>query len=673
MNSAYGGNRLRTMLDLAVRSDAAIPDYSTEQVRRIANIVLSEDVSGEEASAVLLALIFGACNSCGFSTNLTGFRRRPSACRSSVEEFLSPTHPADCNAGCDPERSLRGNAVHGTCRRRESDGNILPNNRNASEMHSGMLGSPEIPPCSRPRCTPGLRRNIRSNPASVRSIPVVKSGPANSDPGYPKCAATYRRDALSPAAKRNISLGGINRSLRKRRRERSFRSGNQPLFRIPKGIDMTTDEQVCNRGPRKAQPDDSADGSRSSENASNTDTARSSGKSLREPIAQKRIRAFVWDASKQDVTDRTRRVAAWENAPACPEEQFEGLDAKFRSDIKSVEHLHVLDRPSSEIVKPRVSAHAEDKLTLWLPFDTPLSAYWAAESALGQYGMNAVKIDDRIGRIIITSDEAADYGYAPFIKRSFTPKDKRAKAIRPSETKHFLHYLQYASVKRTGDIEQDEFELKLMFTVSNCREIQFRASEELIRHADTNGFLQRPLEEAFEDFKELWDALRTGRRSFCPPSRWDVITMLREKGHLLPADKKHSALRPILSSATFGDIARILENTRLCSIDAIRSSSRTSEAVRARYIAAHVMRWATSKSVAQIGHALGERDHSSVVHGLKQIDAWAKDRPVNARFLDMFCRLADNVGICNALRSNPEMKKRLANIPPLANSSKLSG
>lgn len=673
MNSAYRGNRLRTMIKRTFRGNATIPDYSTQQVRRIASIVLSEEVSGEEAPAILLALVVGSCNSCGFSTNLTGFRRRPSACRSSVEGLLPPARPADSNAGCDPERSLRGNAVHGTCRRRESDGNILPNNRNASEMHSGMPGSPEIPPCSRPRCAPGLRRNIRSNPASARSIPVVKSGPANSGPGYPKCAATYRRDALSPAAKRNISLGGINRSLRKRRRERLFRSGNQPLFRIPKGNDMTTDEQVCNRGPRKAQPDDSASGPRSSENASNTDAARSSGTSLREPIAQKRIRAFVWDASKQDVTDRTRRVAAWENAPACPEERFEGLDAKFRSDIKSVEHLHVLDRPSSEIVKPRVSAHAEDKLTLWLPFDTPLSAYWAAESALGQYGMNAVKIDDRIGRIIITSDEAADYGYAPFIKRSFTPKDKRAKAIRPSETKHFLHYLQYASVMRTGDIEQDEFELKLMFTVSNCREVQFQASEELIRHADTNGFLQRPLEEAFEDFKELWDALRTGRRSFCPPSRWDVITMLREKGHLLPADKKHSALRPILSSATFGDIARILENTRLCSIDAIRSSSRASEAVRARYIAAHVMRWATSKSVAQIGHALGERDHSSVVHGLKQIDAWAKDRPVNARFLDMFCRLADNVGICNALRSNPEMKKRLANIPPLAKSSQLRG
>ena len=128
--------------------------------------------------------------------------------------------------------------------------------------------------------------------------------------------------------------------------------------------------------------------------------------------------------------------------------------------------------------------------------------------------------------------------------------------------------------------------------------------------------------------------------------------MVQENGHLLPADKKHSALRPILSSATFKDIAQILEKTRLCSIDAIRSNSRTSEAERALYIAAHIMRWATIKSAAQIGHALGERDHGPVVHGLKQIDAWAKDRPVNAKFLDMFCRNADNAGICNALRSD---------------------
>lgn len=673
MNNACGGNRFRTMLERTFRGNTTIPDYSTQQVRRIANIVLSEDVSGEDASAVLLALIFGTFERHEFYSNPTGFSRGPSACRPSAEGFLPSARPADSNAGCDLERSLRANAAHRTCRHREPEGDILLNVRSAAEMHSCMPGSPEIPPRSCPRCTPDLRRNLRSNPASVRSIPVMKSGPANSGHGYPKCAATYCRDALSHAAMRSNSPGGINRSLRKRRRERSFQSGNQPLFRISKGYDMITDEQMRNRGLRQAQPDDSADGLRSSENSFNAESARSGGKSLREPTSQKRIRAFVWDASKQDVTDRTRRVAAWETAPIHPEEPFKGLDSKFRSDIKSVEHLHILDRPSSEIVKPRVSAHAENKLTLWLPFDTPLSAYWAAESALGRYSMNAVKIDDRIGRIIITSDEAADYGYTPFIKRSFTAKDKRAKAIRPSETKHFLHYLQYASAKRTGDAAQDEFELKLMFTVSNCQEIQFRASEELIRHADSNGFLQRPLEEAFEDLKELWDALRTGRRPFCPPTRWDVITMLREKGHLLPADKKHSALRPILSSATFGDIARILENTRLCPIDAIRSSSRTSEAVRARYIAAHVMRWATSKSVAQIGHALGERDHSSVVHGLKQIDAWAKDRPVNARFLDMFCRLADNVGICNALRSDPGMKKRLANIPPLARSSQLSG
>ena len=75
-------------------------------------------------------------------------------------------------------------------------------------------------------------------------------------------------------------------------------------------------------------------------------------------------------------------------------------------------------------------------------------------------------------------------------------------------------------------------------------------------------------------------------------------------------------------------------------------------AERARYIAAHIMRWATIKSAAQIGHALGERDHGPVVHGLKQIDAWAKDRPVNAKFLDMFCLNANNVRICNALRSD---------------------
>ena len=402
-------------------------------------------------------------------------------------------------------------------------------------------------------------------------------------------------------------------------------------------------------------------------------TDQFSGEKPRKPNSQKRIRAFVWNASKQNVADNTRRIAAWEDLPADSEEGFMKLDSKIKSDLKSVAHLQILDRPSSEIVKPRISSRGNEKLTLWLPFNSPLNAYWAAESALGQYGVNAVKIDDRIGRIIITSDEPADYGYTPFIKRSFTPEDRRIKSIRPSETKHFLHYLQHVSAKRTGDAAKDEFELKLMFTVSNCWAVQLKASEELIIHAGKNGFLCRPMDDAFEALKELWEALRTTRYPFCPPTRWDVITMLRQKGHLLPTDKKHSALRPAFSSASFNDIARIVENTRLCSFDDIRSDSRTNGTVRARYIAAYIMRWTTSKSVAQIGAALGNRDHSSVVHGLKQIDAWAKKRPVNAQLLDVYCRLADNVGICNALRSDSKMIERLASIPSLASSGSKSG
>ena len=675
MKTTCCGVRRRTALDQACLCGTTMPDYSTRQVRRIADIVLGENVSGEKASAVLLALIVGPCDACGSFSDPAKSGRGLSACGSSAEDMLSLLDPADRSAFCEMRRTLRGNDARSASVRRVFCGELPPVAKDASEKRFGMSGLRRIPSRSCPRRTLDPRPDLRRKGTSRHIIPAVEFGSSNSvnpAPGYPNGAATCRRDTLDHAAKRLFSLGGINRSPRKRRRERSDRNGNQPLFRIPKGNYMSTDEQLRNRGPGEAQSDDSASDPRSSKNGVDNDAARSAGGKPRKPSSQKRIRAFVWDAVKREVADKTRTITAWENAPTSPEKQFTGLESKIKSDIKSVDHLQILDRPSSEIVEPRVSVHAENRLTLWLPFDTPFNAYWAAESALDRYGINAAKIDDRIGRIIITSREPADYGYAPFIKRSFTAKDRRAKTSRQSETKHFLHYLQYVSAKRTGDVAQDEFELKLLFTVSNCPDVQFRASEELIRHAANNGFLHRPLEEAFEDFKELWEVFRTGRCPFFPPTRWDVITMLRERGHLLPTDKKQSALRPLLSSASFNDIARILENTRLCSGDAIRSSSRTSDAVRARYIAAHIMRWTTSKTVAQIGAALGDRDHSSVVHGLRQIDAWAKKRPVNARFLDMFCRLADNVGICNALRGDPEMKKRLACIPPLAKPGKTS-
>ena len=673
MKAASRSVRRHAELERAFGQEAAVPNYSTQRVRRAADMVLGKNVSGEEASAILLALILDPCT---LSSASDAFRRDRSVCGSPAENAFLPFSSANSSALCDARRQLCENAARSTPMRRTPGSDNPANFKPASKESSGSRGLSALPSRSRRGQTASPRRSLQAQRAQGNIIPIVKSGSANSAnsrTGDPTYAATYVGHAFDRAAMRFSSHGGISLLFRKRRLQRPIRNGNPPLVHKTKGNHVTIDEQAHNPNPREAKSDDSASNPCSSKNGVDMNADQSSGKKPRKPNSQKRIRAFVWDASKRNVADNTRKIATWENPPAYPEERFKKLDSKFKSDIKSIDHLQILDRPSSEIVEPRISACGENKLTLWLPFNTPLDAYWAAESALGQYGINALKIDDRIGRVIITAKESTDYGYTPFIKRSFTPKDRRIKTIRPSETKHFLHYLQHASAKRTGDAAQDEFELKLMFTVSNCMDVQLKASEDLIVHAGNNGFLCRPLDEALEDLKELWEALRTVRHPFCPPTRWDVITMLRRKGHLLPVDKKHSALRPFLSSASFSDIARIVENTRLCSFDDIRSSSRASGTVRARYIAAHVMRSTTSRTVEQIGAALGNRDHSSIVHGLNQIDAWAKARPLNALLLDVFCRLADNVGICNALRTDPEMKERLASIPPLGKSGSKNG
>lgn len=229
MRTTCRGIRCQTTLERTDRRRATIPDYSTQQVRRIADVVLGNDVSGEEVSAILLALIVDPCDPCAFSSNSTEFRHGPSACGSTAEAALSLANSEYSPSMCDMQRSLRRKAAHSTCKCHESNGDIPAIFKTALKEQAGTRDLPELPSCSCPARTPNPRRNFRSGRTSRHIIPIVNSGSANSRTGYPKCASTYRRHAFNRAAMRVLSPGGITLSFRKRRIGHSTRNGSPPL------------------------------------------------------------------------------------------------------------------------------------------------------------------------------------------------------------------------------------------------------------------------------------------------------------------------------------------------------------------------------------------------------------------------------------------------------------
>ena len=164
--------------------EATMPHYSTPQVCRIADAVLNENVSGEEASAILLALIVDPC---AFSPDPAEFRRGPFVCRYSAENEFPPVGTSN------------GGGIRGM---------------------------------RRPPRTPKPLWTFRSLRASAHVISVAKSSSANSADsraGSPRCAATRRRHALNSVAKRVFSPGGTTLPSRKRRHGRSAWNGNPSL------------------------------------------------------------------------------------------------------------------------------------------------------------------------------------------------------------------------------------------------------------------------------------------------------------------------------------------------------------------------------------------------------------------------------------------------------------
>ena len=309
----------------------------------------------------------------------------------------------------------------------------------------------------------------------------------------------------------------------------------------------------------------------------------------------------------------------------------------------------MLERPGIRISSDAPSA-GRIPMTLWMVLDTPLNAVWAAGSDLRRYYIKLLKLEPRFARMVITTDCLDPFGYAPFIKWKIGKGDSRDKLIRPTQVRDFLAYLHRASTVDPIGANSGSFSYGLMRKVASCEAIQKVAIRELLDHAERAGYLQRSRAEAADDIDRHWAEPPALPRSANPRTRWSAIKLLYANGHIAKGDRKQRPIRPAASSASFDDVIRLVENSGLGTKSEIVSATRCDDVVLARYFTAHLMRSATSRSLAQVGRMLGGRDHTSVLNGIRRIEAMADGSSINAEMLDVFAQIADNIGICKGLR-----------------------
>jgi chromosomal replication initiator protein len=75
------------------------------------------------------------------------------------------------------------------------------------------------------------------------------------------------------------------------------------------------------------------------------------------------------------------------------------------------------------------------------------------------------------------------------------------------------------------------------------------------------------------------------------------------------------------------DVLEVVGNHLEFTVDQLKSKRRTQDLARARQIAMYLARDLTGASLNQIGRACGGRDHATVSHGIKKIEATAKTDP----------------------------------------------
>jgi len=86
-------------------------------------------------------------------------------------------------------------------------------------------------------------------------------------------------------------------------------------------------------------------------------------------------------------------------------------------------------------------------------------------------------------------------------------------------------------------------------------------------------------------------------------------------------------LEMIYGPTNINTILKVVAKHYKVSIDDIVSARRTSDIVMPRHIAMYLARTMTPRSFPEVGRRMGNRDHTTVLHGFKKIERLVRENP----------------------------------------------
>ncbi|MCY3878939.1 MAG: hypothetical protein OXF74_07145 [Rhodobacteraceae bacterium] len=317
-------------------------------------------------------------------------------------------------------------------------------------------------------------------------------------------------------------------------------------------------------------------------------------------------------------------------------------------------------RPWRARLKVTVSAEGPEQrhLVMWVIAPNPFDAFWAA-SLMGLFHRCVAAIEPRIARLVVTARKEPETGYTPLISWRFFGADTRSKTIRESELQGFARHMRWCAASAMDSHSKRGISTDLLMHTTNSPGIQWEAVEALVCHASRQSYLKCGVEEALSVLADPDDPLEADATGAAAVTRWKAIKRLVTKDRLDGFVGGQRPLRPPGSTARLDEIREMV--AMLCGLTAGQLAGRDRQApiMHARYLAAAIMRRATSRSLLEIGAALGNRDHATIINGLERIEKWRRLDPFYAGMIEQLAQIADDMGILMVPRLREAATRKL--------------
>lgn len=158
-----------------------------------------------------------------------------------------------------------------------------------------------------------------------------------------------------------------------------------------------------------------------------------------------------------------------------------------------------------------------------------------------------------------------------------------------------------------------------------------------------NGHLE-DYDQAFRSLAKIYTKERMTGDHALRFSRRTVFDHL-QASHLIPMSASIADAKRVGTLPTVAEIAKVVETHTQISLEKIKSKARAREYIFARFITIWVMRHGCGKSLLYIGEQIGNRDHTTILNGVKQMMLWRKNDIAIRHQVDDICDEADLVAL----------------------------